>query len=96
MKRAELIGGGNLSTIQLIILSLLSNGHNYIDISERLVAEGLKVSPSTVKYHVYQAAEKIPGDLPMQMKAVVWYRGAPKEVLTGEWVRQMNKRGFEK
>jgi DNA-binding NarL/FixJ family response regulator len=59
---------------------LLANGHNCADIGERL-----KVSRAAASYHIYNAAKKIPGDLPAQMKVVCWVRGAPLEVLEGTW-----------
>lgn len=60
---------------------LLANGHNCADIGERLGHTGL----ATARFHIINAAKKIPGDLPAQMKVVCWVRGAPVEVLLGTW-----------
>lgn len=79
MKRAPL--SAPLTKAQAACSLLLAHGHNYADIGERL-----GVSRATVKFHIFEAAKKIPGDLPAQMKVVCWVRGAVVEVLTGKWM----------
>jgi DNA-binding NarL/FixJ family response regulator len=69
-----------LTQSQATCCLLLANGHNYADIGERL-----NTSRATAKFHVHEAAKKIPGDLPAQMKVVCWVRGAALEVLMGAW-----------
>jgi DNA-binding NarL/FixJ family response regulator len=81
MRRAPL--RAPLTKSQAACALLLANGHNYADIGERL-----STSRATAKYHVHEAAKKIPGDLPAQMKVVCWVRGAALEVLEGAWTNQ--------
>lgn len=65
-----------LSDHELAIAGLLAEGQNYYAIAELLAC-----SVHTVKWHVRNIARKVPGDLPMQFKAVAWYRGATLGVL---------------
>lgn len=39
------------------------------------VAEVMGCSPRTARAHISNAAAKIPGDHPMQLRVVEWYRG---------------------
>lgn len=52
--------------------------------SRREIAKALLISPYTVKFHLKAAADKIPGDLPPEIKLLVWARGATLDVLTGD------------
>ena len=51
-------------------VALLSQGLTY-----RQIAEALGCSHRTARNHIENAAAKIPGDLPLQHRAVNWYRG---------------------
>lgn len=64
---------------EMLITGLIAEGRNY-----SAIADLLSITRDTVKWHAKNAAAKIPGDLPAQMKLAVWYRGAPIFVLTGE------------
>lgn len=65
-----------LTKTQLRVAELLSLG----DSVER-VAKKLNVGTTTVKFHVREAASRIPGDLPPRFKIIAWYRGAALSVL---------------
>lgn len=39
------------------------------------IADVLGVSMRTAKYHIVNAGKKIPGDLPLQLRVIAWYRG---------------------
>ncbi len=41
----------------------------------RQLGEALGVAPRTAMNHIKNAGEKIPGDLPLRLKVVNWYRG---------------------
>lgn len=71
-----------LTAQEELVAVMVAHGHNYADIAERIGC-----APRTVNKHAEKAALKIPGDLPAQMKLVVWMRGAPLDVLTGAWLR---------
>lgn len=58
-----------LTPMQKIVTALVGAGHNYSDCAERL-----GITRATVKFHAEQAAAKIPGDLPTQMKLVIYHR----------------------
>ena len=73
-----------LSPVQYACVALLARGHNARDIGERLGG----ISWRTVKFHLHQAAKRIPGDLPAQMRIVFWYRGASREQLDGTILRR--------
>lgn len=65
-----------------IVCLLVAHGHNYRDIGERL-----QLSHRTIEKYAEEAGRKIPGDLPAQMKMVVYMRGGSMDVLTGDWLR---------
>lgn len=65
-----------LTPVQFKVAALLSGGH-----SVEGVAQLLHVSISTVKFHVRQAADRVPGDLPPRFRLIAWYRKAPLSVL---------------
>lgn len=47
------------------------------------MADELLIASSTARYHIEEAARKIPGDLPALAKCGIWARGATREVLEG-------------
>lgn len=65
-----------LSNTQRAVAALLSLGHTAAGIGERL---GCK--PSTVRWHIEQAADRIPGNLEAKHRLIVWYRGGGLDVL---------------
>lgn len=72
-----------LSAIEQEVVQLVGQGHNYFAAGEKLL-----YSARSIETHAYRIAQAIPGDLPSQMKIVMWYRGAPLEVLDGTWAQQ--------
>lgn len=70
---------GRITPMQEICVRMLATGHH----NARSIGEQLGISWQTVKKYVRIVAENIPGDLPAQVKVVVWWRGASIEVLTG-------------
>ena len=67
-----------LTKTQFKVAELLSSG-----LSVEAVAQRLKVGTTTVKFHVREAASRIPGDLPARFKIIAWHRGAQLQVLEG-------------
>lgn len=61
-----------------IVVALLARGETY-----RLIALRLHISVATVRFHLANAARKIPGDLEMRMRIIFWCRGATIDQLTG-------------
>jgi DNA-binding CsgD family transcriptional regulator len=61
---------------QYAIVSRLGNGE-----TTARIRTDLKLSGANFRYHLRQAAKKIPGTLPAQQKAVAWWRGASAKVL---------------
>ncbi len=61
-----------------IVVALLARGETY-----RLIALRLSISIATVRFHLSNAAEKIPGNLEMRMRIIFWSRGATLDQLTG-------------
>ncbi len=51
----------------------------------RQVAETMGCSYYTARNHIVNAAEKIPGDLPTQLRIVTWYRGGKT------WTRPLDR-----
>ena len=51
-------------------VELLAQGLTY-----RQVAETMGCSYHTARNHIANAAAKIPGDLPTQLRVVAWFRG---------------------
>lgn len=72
----------SLTPTQEVVTMLVGTGHNYAEI-----AEVLSISAFTAKRHAEDAAAKIPGDLPTQMKLAVWARGGTLDVLDGSTLR---------
>jgi hypothetical protein len=71
-----------LTPQQKVVVALIARLWNY-----SAIAEELQVNRETVKTHAQEAAEKIVGDWPVQMKCALWYAGAPREVLTRQLVK---------
>ncbi len=55
-------------------VALLSEGWEK-GMTYRQLGEALRVSERTAKNHIKNAGGKIPGDLPLRLKVVNWYRG---------------------
>ncbi len=72
-----------LSPMQKVVVTLLGLGYTTADIAEQL-----HISKPTVRFHLREAALKMPGDLPREAKAVMWVRGAPLHALTGSALRR--------
>ncbi len=72
-----------LSPMQRVVVTLLGLGHT----TEQIAAH-LHIAHYTVRYHVAEAAKKIPGDLPRNAKVIAWARGAPLDVLDGSGLRR--------
>jgi hypothetical protein len=71
-----------LSRAQYTIAVLL--GLRY---SHHAIAETLHISVETVRTHMRDAAERIPGDMAREQKLVAWVRGASLDVLEGRTLR---------
>ena len=69
-----------LTRAEAAVALLVANGHADAD-----VADQLGHSLNTARFHIKNAAKKIPGDLPAKMKVICWVRGAPLQVLNGTW-----------
>lgn len=80
MRRVPLIAP--LTPQEKIVVALTGRLQNY-----NAIAEELQIGRLTVKDHAENAAKKIPGDLPAQVKLAMWYAGAPIEVLTRRLVK---------
>ena len=66
------------TTMESLVVALLARGEAY-----RLIALRLSISIATVRFHLSNAAEKIPGNLEMRMRIIFWSRGATLDQLTG-------------
>lgn len=58
------------------VASMLATGHQ-----PAVIARRLSIAERTVRSHVHNLAARIPGDLPPIARVIVWWRGAPHEVL---------------
>ena len=67
-----------LTDLEELIAGLVAETRNYSEIGDLL-----GMTRFGVRYHATAASRKIPGDLPVQVRLCVWYRGAPLHVLTG-------------
>lgn len=72
-----------LSSMQRVVATLAALGLTH----EQMRAELGNISLRTVRYHLYEAAKRIPGDLPAEAKVVAWARGATLDVLEGRTLR---------
>lgn len=68
-----------LTPTQQIVADLVARGMRYPDIGK-----ALSMRPETVKFHTICVAKLLPGDLPAQARVATWWRGATRDVLTGE------------
>jgi hypothetical protein len=57
---------------------MVGMGLNYAEIASRL-----EISVFTAKRHAEDAAAKVPGNLPAQMKLIMWVRGVSLDALEG-------------
>lgn len=71
-----------LTPMQKAVVTLL--GLNY---THAQVAKTLEITRPTVRYHLYNAIAKMPGDLPPEQRAVAWVRGATLDVLEGRMLK---------
>lgn len=70
------------TTSEKLVVAMICKGYNYIETGHRL-----SLARETVKWHARNAANKIPGNLPVLTKILFWGRGATKDQLTGEgWI----------
>ena len=70
---------GKFTTMETLVVALLARGESY-----RLIALRLHIAIATVRFHLANAARKIPGDLEVRMKILFWCRGATLDQLTVE------------
>lgn len=70
---------GKLSETQRKVLEL---GHE--GLTDKAIAERLKLTMTTVRYHWRQLDLIVPGDWPMRGRAILWWRGAPEHLLYRE------------
>lgn len=80
MERAPLTE--TLTPMQYVVVTLLA-----LNYTHQQIAEELRISRSTVRYHLYLAVAKMPGDLPAEQRAVAWARGASVDVLEGNTLK---------
>lgn len=68
--------------MEKMVVLLVGRGVDYAETAERL-----STKKSTVKMHAENAAMKLPGIDPPQMKLQIWYRGADIDILApdGQW-----------
>jgi hypothetical protein len=76
MVRAELLTP--LSVTQQLVVELLG-----LNLTHGEVGQELGISEDMAREHCKRAAKKIPGDLPAQVKCMMWARGANLDVLKG-------------
>jgi hypothetical protein len=86
MERAPLYAP--LTPTQKVVVSMVGRGFSYVTI-----ADTLAISVFTAKRHAEDAAAKIPGDLPTQMKLIMWWRGASCAILDGSSLQGMAEQG---
>lgn len=55
--------------------------HLAAGLTYRQIAESMNISYRTARNHIQNAAKKIPGDLPVQLRVVAWYRGGDVWIL---------------
>lgn len=67
-----------LTRAQQAVVAGLARGASYEDL-----AHWLGVKPRTIRFHAEEAATKIPGNLPPQIRCMMWARGATVDMLEG-------------
>lgn len=72
-----------LSPMQTVVTMLAALGLSHEEIRAELKLGSLR----TVRYHLNEAAARIPGDLPAEARVVAWARGATIDVLEGRTLR---------
>lgn len=72
-----------LSPMQRVVATLAALGMSH----EQMRHELGGITIRAVRYHLYEAAKRIPGDLPAEAKVVAWARGATLDVLEGRTLR---------
>lgn len=72
-----------LSPMQHVVTMLAALGLSHEEIRVELKLNSLR----TVRYHLNEAAARIPGDLPAEARVVAWARGATIDVLEGRTLR---------
>lgn len=72
-----------LSPMQTVVGTLAALGLSHEEIRKELHLGSLR----TVRYHLNEAAKRIPGDLPAEQRVVAWMRGASLDVLEGKTLR---------
>jgi hypothetical protein len=65
--------------LEMAIADMIARCMNY-----QAIAEEFCVNHHTIKWRAQLAAAKVPGDLPVQVKLCMWYRGASIESLRGD------------
>lgn len=63
---------------QMVVAVLIAMNRTHAE-----VASEMHITVSTVRFHLYALAKKIPGDLPAEQRVVAWVRGASEDVLRG-------------
>ena len=79
MKKERVPPFKKFTTMESLVVAMLARGETY-----RMIAMRLSISIATVRFHLANAARKIPGDLEVRMKILFWCRGATLDQLTGE------------
>ena len=65
--------------MESLMVAMLGRGEPY-----KIIALRLYTTIANVRFHLANAAKKIPGDLEVRMKILFWCRGATLDQLTGE------------
>lgn len=68
-----------LSDRQLEVVRLLAAGKTH-----EKIAKHLDCKVATVRYHIREAAMRVPGEGSASTRLVYWYRGASRELLSGD------------
>lgn len=67
-----------LSARQLEIVRMLAEGKRH-----DAIARKMRCKVATVRWHIQEAAMRVPGDGPASSRLIYWYRGASRELLAG-------------
>lgn len=68
-----------LSARQLEVVRLLAEGKRHDAIALRM-----RCTVATVRWHIQEAATRVPGAGPASARLIYWYRGASRELLAGD------------
>ena len=66
----------DFTPVQYALVQRLGKGE-----SSAVIMDGLKLSRSLYRYHLSEAAKKIPGTLSPTARIIGWWRGADKHIL---------------